>query len=126
MTDDEFLGHVEARTLPDGFHHADHVRLGWLLLRRHGLAGAGERMERILRAYAEAADAPHKYHLTITWGFLLLINERDATTDWPSFASANPDLLAWPCRPLTDRWSPELLAADTARHRVLLPDRLPA
>ena len=89
MTDDELLAGFEACTLAE-FHHADHVRVAWLILRRF-VTG--------LQRFAAANGVPEKYDDGLTSRYLVRIAERmKGETSWQEFAAANPDLLLWPPR----------------------------
>ena len=69
---------------------------------------------------------PGLYHETITWAYVLLVNERRAPAgeeDWPAFAARNPDLLAWrPSLLETKYYREETLWSERAR-RVVRPAR---
>jgi hypothetical protein len=129
MTDDEFVGAFEALTLPpSAFRHADHVRLAWIYLQRMPLPAALERYAARLKAFAAHAGKPGLYHETITYAFLMLINERvaDGPTGetWPEFQARNPDLLKG-VRPALGRfYTDERLASERSRAGFVMPDRL--
>lgn len=96
VTDEAFVDLLEACTLPPAeFDHAAHVRGGYIYVRRHGFAGAVDRMATAIRRFATANGKAQLYHETLTVAFLALISERldsDDSDDWTSFAAANPDL----------------------------------
>ena len=128
MNDRDFLAAFEDGTLPEEcFHHRDHVRAAWLLLREERPAAALDRFSTALVRFASARGKAGLYHETITWAYLLLIRERmergrrDAA--WEEFASANPDLLVWKPSVLDRYYTPETLGSDLARRVFLLPDR---
>jgi hypothetical protein len=126
LADDEFLSAFAATTLPaERFRHADHVRLGWLHLKRQPLTEALSSFGVALRRFATAVGAPDLYHETVTWGFLFLVHERMATgrdgDSWPEFARRNPDLMRWKDGPFFDRYGPEILDSATARRIFVLP-----
>ena len=86
MTDAELLAGFEACTL-ESFHHADHVRVAWVVLRR---------FTESLQRFATAAGAPQKYNDALTCRCLAAIAARmRGEASWEEFASANPDLLVW-------------------------------
>jgi hypothetical protein len=124
-SDDDLLVAFETTALPPGaFHHHEHVRVAWILLRRCGPLEALERICSGLRRFAAAAGKPEIYHETITWAFVLLIRERMAEQEetWEAFAARNGDLLAG--RSALDRYyRPETLASERARRSFVLPDR---
>jgi hypothetical protein len=129
MNDCDFLAAFEAGTLPEGsFHHRDHVRAAWLLLREESPAAALGRFSAALKRFAAARGKTRLYHETITWAYVLLINERvqrgSRPLGWEDFASANPDLLTWRPSVLDRYYTPETLESDLARRAFVLPDRV--
>lgn len=129
LDDAELLRSFEACTLPPGsFHHADHVRLAWLLLGAEPLCRALTRFSEGLRRYAASLARSEHYHETITVAYMLLIHERrnddPGCTTFAAFAERNPDLLRWPGSALARYYRPETLASARARQHFVLPDRL--
>jgi hypothetical protein len=125
VTDAELLAALEAGTLPPAqFRHRDHVRVAWYLLRDHAPLDAMARFEAALRAYAIAIGAPNLYHATITWTYLLAINERleriGRAASWADFAAASAELF----EPDFVRryYRAETLASPLARAVFVLPD----
>ena len=128
MNNSDFLAAFEDGTLPeDRFHHPDHVRAAWLLLREEPPAAALARYSSALRRFAAAKGRTQLYHETITWAYVLLINERvqrsGGRLDWEEFAAANPDLLTWRPSVLDRYYTPETLGSDLASRAFVLPDR---
>ena len=98
--DRRFLQEFETGALPEeDFRHRDHVRAAWLLLQEEPPAGALMRFAGALKRFAAAHGKSGLYHETITWAYLLLINERMERGGrhrcWQKFASANADLPTW-------------------------------
>jgi hypothetical protein len=127
MTHEELLHDFECCLLPPGtLSHRRHVRLAWLVLQEEPLLGAIERLCRGFRAFAEAKGKPEKYHETVTWAFILLINERlergGRTGDWEAFAADNADLFDGRAR-LAELFQRTTLESDLARRVFVLPDR---
>jgi hypothetical protein len=119
--DDDLIHRFESGTL-DGatFHHADHVRLAWSYLAHHP-------PEVVMQRFAEhLADVP-KFHVTVTWAYVLLIADRrgDEPT-FEAFAAANPDLFAWAPSVLEQYYRPETLWSERAKRRFVWPDRISA
>ena len=130
MNDDrEFLERFEAGTI-EPFHHRDHVRMAWLYLRWHSVPVALEWIMIGIKNLATSAGRPNLYHETITWAFVLLVNERmertGRRTTWEEFASANPDLFVWRPSVLDRYYLSETLASELARRVFVLPDRIDA
>lgn len=152
MTDDERIARFEAAEIDAAyFHHRDHLHVAWLYLERLPALAAIERFSAGLRRLAAANGKPGLYHETITWAFLLLIQERrerfgcrrEAADDsaaaaaaaagaaadqrgasWEEFAAANPDLLTWRPSILAAYYRDETLGSDLARRTFVMPDRL--
>jgi hypothetical protein len=108
------------------FHHEQHVHVAYLFVRRHGLPAALDAFSSALKAFAIAKGVPTLYHATITWAYLLLINERLAKSPaetWTDFAAAHPDLLTWKPSILDRYYTSATLWSDLARRTFLMPDR---
>lgn len=128
MTDEEFIARFEDGSLPNkGFHHADHVKMAFLYLRRYPVLEALQRFSTSLAKFAASHGSPGLYNETITWAFLLLIRERMARAEreqvWPEFAAENADLLNYQNNILRKYYREETLASDLAKRTFLLPDR---
>ena len=124
MTDDELIEGFEAASLP-AFPHADHVRLTILYLARHGRQETERRLFEGLRRFAAAKGVPEKFHVTMTIGWLNLVE--DARQRNPE--AADPVSLVSACPELLDRdallrlYTRERLMSDDARRRWVPPDR---
>ncbi len=128
LTDQELFDQFADHTLPkDAFHHTQHVRVAWLFVRRYGIQQALQEFPLALKRFATAKGAPTLYHETITWAYLLLINERQQrapAADWSTFASANADLLSWKPSILDTFYTRATLASDLAKRTFVMPDRI--
>lgn len=128
MSDQDFLAQLEACTLPeDRFHHADHLHAAWLYLMRFSATEAIAKFSQVLRCYASSLGKPDRYHETITWAYLLLLNERmrgsDVHATWEQFSAANADLFDWNNSILRRYYWPETLESELARRVFIMPDR---
>jgi hypothetical protein len=125
MSDEELLAGFQAGTLTE-FPHREHVRVGWLYLRRDPPLRAIERFSVDLRRFAAAKGKPGLYHETLTLAFLFLIHERmdEADEGFDGFQARNPDLFRWNPSALDRYYRKETLASERARRKFLLPDRL--
>lgn len=129
LTDDELVAGFESATLSsDAFRHADHVRLAWIYLRRMPLLKAIRTYRDGLRRFATAQGSAARYHETVTWAFLILINERlhaagagGKDLAWAEFASRNPDLMRWEDGALFQYYDPDVLKSEVARRIFVLP-----
>ena len=92
---------------------------------RHGMPAALGEFSDSIKRFAAAKGAHALYHETITWAFLLIINERHVRqpdTTWPEFAAANRDLLSWKPSILERYYSKDLLGSEFARRAFVMPD----
>ena len=127
--DREFIAAFEAcRLPPTAFRHRDHIRLAWLYLRNSDLPTAMQSFAVGLRRYAASLGKDGLYHETITFAFLVAVNERmargSADADWETFCAANPDLFLYPSPLLARLYRPETLKSDLARRTFVLPDNV--
>ena len=112
-------GKIEGRN----FRHADHVRVGFDLLRQRNFPDALAAYCAALKGMAARAGNPGAYHETITVAFLSLIAERSAAGQYASFEAFvgdNPDLMH---KGILERWyAPARLLSDIARKTFVMPD----
>jgi len=128
MKDKEFIERFESITLPkESFHHKDHVRLAWLYLHRYPVLEAISRFCEGLKRFASAHGKTNLYHETITWSYILLVNERivraEGDQNWEEFVSSNGDLFDWENSILKKYYSEETLSSDIARRVFVFPDK---
>jgi hypothetical protein len=127
----ELLRQFEDCSLPlERFHHAVHIQIAFLYLRRHSTQDVLTRFPEALKRYAAAHGKTGLYHETITWAYILLIHERMVRAahalTWEEFAAANDDLLTWSGSILKQYYRDETLSSDLARKIFLFPDKAPA
>ncbi len=119
---------LEGCTLPPAdFHHRQHVQAAWWLLRAEAPLPAMLRFVEGLRRYAAHIGKPEVFHATITWAYLVLVNERlergGRGRSWAEFEREHPELFA---RDLLARYyTPETLALPLARRVFVFPDAWP-
>jgi hypothetical protein len=127
MTDDDFVAAFLSGSLPpQQFHHRDHLRLAWALVR---LTGAEEAMKRItsgIRYFAAQHGQAEKYHETMTRFWVRVVAHavaaRPDLTTFDAFLAAFPLLLE---RDLPYRhWRRETMASPQARAQWVEPDLL--
>jgi len=108
------------------FDHEAHVYVGWLYLERDPLLDANDRYCTALKRLTATLGVPGKYHETITWFFLALINQRRAAAGpggWFAFRRDNPDVCLEAGKALQNYYSKDLLASALAKSTFVLPDR---
>jgi hypothetical protein len=123
MTDDEFVAALRQGTVVS-FHHRDHLRLVWAILKQdHGLDVVAE-ISSIIRAFASAHDRSRLFHQTITtfWVDAMrhAVSCRPKIQGFEELLDVAPHLLdeklPW------KHWSAECLSNDAARHGWVGPD----
>lgn len=111
------------------FTHERHVEVAWRYVRAYPLLTALDRFARSLRRFAEANGETGLYHETITWAYLLLINERvaraDPGQDFAGFKADNQDIVTRGKHVLRQYYSDDILWSDLARKYFVWPDRSP-
>ena len=132
--DRRFLTAFESKALsPADFHHRDHLRAAWAMLRTYPLLEAIARYVAGLKGLATAAGKPGIYHETITWAYLLLLHERlaqdadslDAPLSWDAFAERHRELLTWRPSILEAYYAQGELESELSRRVFVLPRGLP-
>jgi hypothetical protein len=109
----------------DRFDHEAHVYLGWLYVHEFGIAEAISKFDTALRRLVVLLGANGKYHATLTWFFLLLINERaEPDEPWQVFRHRNEDIVSGSKQLLARYYTNQHLFSDRARERFMLPDKL--
>lgn len=129
MKDEEFIQRFENCTLPgESFHHRDHVRVVWLYLRSYSVLETLDRFSAGLKRFATANGKPNLYHETITWAYVLLINERiergGREQSWAEFVDSNGDLFDWKNSILKTYYHDETLRCEMARKVFVFPDKI--
>jgi hypothetical protein len=127
LSEDELIAQFEARTLaPSAFPHREHVRLAWAYLRRETLADAIVKFCGGLKTFAASIGKAGLYHETVSWAFMLIIQDRIARgrhETWEAFAAANHDLLLNGRQLLERYYQPVTLDSPLARATFIWPDR---
>jgi hypothetical protein len=113
---------------PESFHHADHVRLAFCYLRLYSPLDALQKFCAALKQFAQSHGKEGLYHETITWAYLLLINESIHRTgrnqSWEEFAAANPDLLTRNNSILNHYYTETTLQSELAKRVFVFPDKI--
>lgn len=112
---------------PDHFDHEAHIYVGWSYLQHYELDEAIDRFSAALRRLTKSLGIESKYHVTITWFFMILIAERRSGSEgWASFRRRNADLFAKQPSIIGRYYSPGRLGSPLARTQFVLPDRTPS
>lgn len=110
------------------FDHQAHIYIAWLYLDRYPVLQAAHRYAESLKRLTTQLGIPGKYHETITWFFMFLIDERrrySGGKDWLAFRRSNDDLFARGDQNILNRYyRGETLGSEGARRSFVLPDRL--
>lgn len=127
LNDDDFARAFLAGSIPPGqFHHRDHLRLAWCLVRQRGEENAITAITTGIRRYAVHHGQAAKYHETLTRFWVRLVAHAQATrpdlASFDSFIAAVPWLLdkTLPYR----HWSRATMDSLAARAAWVEPDLL--
>lgn len=113
---------------PAEFHHKQHLRIAYVLIIKHGVAGAIDRVrDGILRLLDHIGVDNSKYHETITCAWVMAVNHfmhisRSADC-FESFIERNPALLN--VAMMNSHYSGNRLKDEEARCRFIPPDLEP-
>lgn len=95
----ELLQSFENCTLdPAKFNHRCHLSVAWAYLQRYGFPEGALKFRERLKAYVTHVGATGKYHETITWAYIVLMNEEMTLRSAPeesfdAMVLRRPDLL---------------------------------
>jgi hypothetical protein len=126
-SDEAFVQAFLQGTLPPTqFHHRDHLRLTWYVVRHHDLATTTQMITTGIRRFATHHGQAQKYHETMTQFWIRIVahmvRHRPDLTDFEAFLAAFPQLLA---KDLPFRhWQRETMMSDIARAQWVEPDVL--
>jgi len=128
MSDEEFINQFETCTFPAAsFHHREHAKVVWLYLQRSSVLETLARFSDNLKRFAAANGKANRYHETITWSYVFLINERmernGKGSGWDNFAKNNADLLSWKSNILKSYYSEQTLSSELARKTFVFPEK---
>ena len=114
----------------EAFDHEAHIYMAWLHLEEYPVLEAARLYSDALKRVTAKLGIPDKYHETITWFYMFLIDERIRTSEsngWLSFKRDNADLFAHGDQSVLHRYyRAGTLGSDEARESFLLPDRIAA
>lgn len=126
-SDEALIDALEGRSLPPGeFTHREHLRAAWAYLGRYGFPDGAVRFQRALKGFVAHVGATAKYHETITWAYLLVLNEERVLRSPPgesfdSLLARRPDLLDHRRGVIARYYSKDELASEAARRVFVLP-----
>lgn len=128
MTEQEFYEQFENATLDARiFNHSNHVKMAWIYLQKFDLPEAMAKFSEALKKFATANGAPKLYHETITFAFLILINERmkavEKLQNWDEFVKNHPDLLNWKDNILKKYYQEKTIKSAFAKKVFVFPDK---
>jgi hypothetical protein len=127
FSDDELYDGFESGRLPkEAFHHREHVRAAFLYLSRYpDLAESALHFRSALRRFAEGHGVAGLLHETLTWAYLVLIQERMHGHRFETsqqFLASSPDLLDHRGGLLARYYDVgSITASRSARHLFVLP-----
>ncbi len=127
MSDDEFLhAFLDGSLSPQHFHHRDHLRVAWLLVRRMDVASATRTMSTGVRRFGATHGHAAMYHETLTRFWVRIVahmaRERPGIDEFDVFIASFPQALdtGLPHR----HWRHDTLWSAAARAAWVEPDLL--
>jgi hypothetical protein len=126
-TDDATMRAFEQGTLdPAQLSHRRHLSLAWQYLQRDGFPEGAQQFRHHLKRYVASVGAEGKYHETITWAYLVLLNEERCLRSPPgesfdAMIQRRPDLLDHRNGAIARCYSKSQLDSPEARTVFLLP-----
>lgn len=127
LDDDTFMARFERLDLgPEYFDHRGHLRMGWLHLRRYGLAEGNARVCDGIRQLATKYGVSSKFNHTLSEALMRIMAARmndAADPDFDAFLARNPDLVEDARGVLARHYSDELLNSTEAHAGWVEPDR---
>jgi hypothetical protein len=127
MSDEDFVAaFFSGRIANTSFHHRDHLRLAWCLIRKSGIEAATGMITGGIRHFAAQHGHAEKYHETLTkfWVRIVshMIDTRPDIAAFDQFLEMYPHLLdtALPYH----HWRRETMQSQDARARWVEPDLL--
>jgi hypothetical protein len=111
---------------PAGFNHRLHLSLAWRYLQRGGFPEGALHFRRHLQNYVAKVGAQDKYHETVTWAYLVLLNEElslrsPAGESFDAMIQRRPDLLDHRNGAVAQCYSKAQLDSPEARRVFMLP-----
>lgn len=113
---------------PAQFNHRLHLSLAWSYLQRDGFPEGALRFRQHLKTYVAKVGAEGKYHETITWAYMVLLNEElslrsPAGESFDTMIQRRPDLLDHRNGAIARCYEKSQLDSPDARRVFLLPVR---
>lgn len=108
----------------EAFDHESHIYVAWKMLESFSTLTVIERYTDALRRLTVSLGIPEKYHETISWFFVLLIDERrqrEGRQNWHSFKQENADLFASGLEVMRPYYTQDRLWSEQAKQQFLLP-----
>jgi hypothetical protein len=124
---DEILVAFENGSLdPARFSHRQHLSVAWSYLQRDGFPEGALQFRRHLQHYVAKVGAEGKYHETITWAYLVLLNEElclrsPAGESFDAMIQRRPELLDHRNGPIARSYRKSQLDSPEARRVFMLP-----
>ena len=125
-TDDTMLAFERGTLDPAQFSHRVHLSLAWQYLQRGGFPDGAQQFRYHLQRYVAKVGAQSKYHETITWAYLVLLNEELCLRSPPGesfdvMVQRRPDLLDHRNGPISRCYSKQQLETPEARRVFMFP-----
>ena len=123
MSDSDFRAAIESCSYPIAeFRHADHLRLGWLLLSNMDLPSASAQAARAIRRLTQHYGRADRYHQTMTQAWMRLLASHEER-DFSEFLERHADHVSLEL--LHRHWRRDTLTSAEAKANWIEPDLEP-
>ncbi len=126
LTDPTVRAFETASIDPAAFGHREHLYVAWCYLRALPLEEALARYVHHLRNLVAALGVPHKFHATMTWGYVVLLHaamDRSPGASFEQLIADNPALANHKSGALDAYYDRAQLDSEEARRCFVLPRR---
>lgn len=129
LSDDDFIAQFETLELPENwFTHEAHLRLAYILLKRHGVQQSIKQMCAQIKQFDHHFGDGTKYHHTITIAAIKTVNHfmcKSVTHSFKELLLEFPQLRNNFIGLLKSHYSPKILESNKSRVSYIEPDLLP-
>ena len=129
LSDNDFIAQFETFELPENwFTHEAHLRLAYILLKRHGVLQSIQKMCAQIKQFDHHFGDGTKYHHTITIAAIKTVNHfmlKSSSTNIRALLQEFPQLKSNFFGLLKCHYSPKILESNKSRVSYIEPDLLP-
>ncbi|MCK8522212.1 hypothetical protein M0D21_11565 [Aquimarina sp. D1M17] len=110
------------------FTHEAHIRLAWILIQKHGIRLAEEKIQEQIKDFVKSVGALDKYNTTLTIAAIRIVNcfmQKSNSESFKDFIVDFPKLKTDFKSLIKSHYSIDVFTSDKAKKEFLAPDLLP-